>query len=1666
MFYIIVICLISEYTIIHHIIIGTLLSEHFLSKFMEWKGSFIVIPKHSLGRYPQALQDMLLCFSGGFLKEQLAKTELAPLAMAVEDVESYTEQRHMYHGSSSVATSQVKRKTKTISTPMQDILQIATVAASRVKIDATNVQSSLTNIYKQAVSRGNESGEYGDLVPIVDFSGSSMEDIRLLVGLFSADDAVTIQSMNRLQLLGRLSRFIPYKPTCLLSDACNHTYASKSTQGSSLAIKLAAIFGSEKKSICDKCVDHYCRKHAKEWIEQGVKFIKAGTLADLKTALACVKLAIILNVERKQIVVVVRELLMHDLPEVALPMVLSIRQQSVTGVDKAKSSKLLSSVLKGMAGKFDNWDMQWPLLFAAKEACLLESCSLDDSVVETVNLQSTIIELNGALNTGEKIMEQEQEHMIRGRVQTLEKLWTSRDLKSIIKLLKESRTAEDDSNNLTLKALEAFLRTKEARLSMMLPADSNSLIFLRGVLKLFRQRYIEGAADIEQVTWCAVSLDHLREEAIDILLSLLTNKPSLFTLKNLYITLTTNQHRLFNRDHVSSQSTSHLPRDLHLLIPDKKELMPPFSRNWPELTVSGLNLRAHHKCEEAFDRQIKEGKWGHRDLGFAYIDYVQGCNHPAESAISLLHASLWFLKDFQSKPQMEVAEKFALKKLVLHCLELAYGIAHMSLHPGMQLYIGSIALKTALEVLSISGNVALPEDTKLVSSLLHTVTYNSRFVPFWKFPPVPVSEAVLLSIISGKLHSQYLLQLKQVHHEQRPITKAELCYQLYENDLRCVHPLKDPDRAHVEAMEELLHEKGWTMSDVVDLMTSPLSRRDSDGWLVPQPKLGSPQEYSEIKGMVLNLDSECPSIELAIVPADNSRGRLGTFNQTDFQDVISMVLDEEYTGTLSFSLDQPDENKRFHPFQEFSYRPETLQKTNILHTLFETDYLLKSFSVGTEVSANPPFNQRLNTSGLTQKLPHHLKQKLRPVSERGPTLSRANRFWIQADKIVYDEELKNSTLEIRLGNMDMVVRSHPLIPGEDGKLKDTAKDEDPDSPESKFAADLTENYNELGLHFPMFLRLRELAKLQVLGLFLRGTLKDMKDKAKGIGVTVPDEMLHEIQCNALKSIKSQLSDNLDSISAEIGIWPEEMDRTTVSVEVNRVLRELPYNVQASYSDVEPHVESAFRQALQQKNQNVLSQVVESLLKASEERLSQNTLTTYVLSWLSRRTHNEKEDLVNYVSSVVPLPDRDTIKRQIVSMFQKRYDIFKGHLRYLRSPLRKQEESPCRWVPAAFRREKDGEHLSLCYGGVLIAPKVTKSSYSVPPTFPWHSQLVTVCTSIYQPTSRTVISTTPSAPRPRLSHYPRRGQSSNVRMPAWNGLPDGSIPAAATRPVRSQPHTACPQGKNSGWKFTEDPNQGYNQMKTGTLLCRTLQDYYGDQDTSDYGSGSDSGGYTFTVALAIALSSILIDRLLDHFKEKQLQAKSALEQISKDAYVLPPCRHKSCSACVRKGDIQPVINFKASDGVTYSVKPQPRLDTRYSIYMVKCRITGKQYVGMTTRKAFVRIEEHLKNIAKQKTKTLPRHFNKLGCFGQFDRYMDVSPIAYISEQTLKPFSASQRRRIITHVEGHIILLMDPGLTLNRVIPNPSFNDLELPPNLFRITNEGNVIVDGRMTFIKS
>ena len=128
-----------------------------------------------------------------------------------------------------------------------------------------------------------------------------------------------------------------------------------------------------------------------------------------------------------------------------------------------------------------------------------------------------------------------------------------------------------------------------------------------------------------------------------------------------------------------------------------------------------------------------------------------------------LSASLWFLRELQkraSKTTTNSSQLYALMSAVRWCLEQACIITSLSLHPGMHLYISQLGLVAMLHAVELAGDLATPEDSKMVAHLLEIFSYNCRFCPFWHSPIVTISEAVLLNIISGKLHSEFILHLQ------------------------------------------------------------------------------------------------------------------------------------------------------------------------------------------------------------------------------------------------------------------------------------------------------------------------------------------------------------------------------------------------------------------------------------------------------------------------------------------------------------------------------------------------------------------------------------------------------------------------------------------------------------------------------------------------------------------------------------------------------------------------------------------------------------------------------------------------------------------------------------------------------------------------------------------
>ena len=573
---------------------------------------------------------------------------------------------------------------------------------------------------------------------------------------------------------------------------------------------------------------------------------------------------------------------------------------------------------------------------------------------------------------------------------------------------------------------------------------------------------------------------------------------------------------------------------------------------------------------------------------------------------------------------------------------------------------------------------------------------------------VMVSEGAILWLVLSRLHSEFMVQLQNVAEEQCPVRQAELHYQLYENDLRGVCTLAKPSAALEQAMEKMLAEKGWSWQDVSQTMSSSLSLRTPDGWLQPQPKFNVPMEYAELKGFVIKVD-EHPSVEL-LVTRVSTQGKSGLFSRNDVDTILQLEDSDWESKPMFFSLDPPSSKEQFHPFQKLRFHPQKLQNTDYLQTLFETDYLMKSFSIGSDTSAKPPFNQRPCSEGLTAGLPNHLQKALRPIHERGHSQSRLNRFWIEVEELVYSENrIGPSTLQMLFKDPRMVIKTHRLCCGTDGELRDATDEDDPNSPEQQFAIDMTKHYDELGKYFPMFARLKELCKLQLLSKILESCQESLRNADKNIR----DDTLQRIVQDGREKTRLSVRKMLEQLRPHISVWPAAEDEATIESEMtanrDRIKREC--NIPDWNTSQDWEIDSVLRPKVIESLHELDNHLIDRLLDQCQNRASRSVLQDKVHQWIN---HKASSELEQYIFSCLPLLTTEDVRQSFMQENRKVYNSFSRMCSDLRGTAQRNQtsSSECNWVPAALFKSEENNTISYSYGGVLLHPNLKRGR--VPP----------------------------------------------------------------------------------------------------------------------------------------------------------------------------------------------------------------------------------------------------------------------------------------------------------------------------------------------------------------
>ena len=1235
-------------------------------------------------------------------------------------------------------------------------------------------------------------------VAIIDFSNASVSDLQFLMQLFTGCSLDEAQQNSFENMLQSLSTYIPLvsiqtpKPPqgnvkiCFSCNTrswlfiqrfsfcqnCGKAFCSRC----SLKRHVYQFNLSSLQLVCRPCSDSFNKQDAELWKEKCLSLIDEKEFA---AAHGCMAMALRGDIDANQLLYsVAKRLAQQKFYESSL----EFFTNSLFGCTDATSVKTcvaIGSILESLADR-PNTDYadRLSLLLAANNvySCAqVKRCKLKSSVEIPYldkNAENVTRKLHDTYNA-------EKEAYAKNATLKLENAWAIRNCYEMMSVLLES----DDNfsshfGDYAMIGLEKFLLTKVKFAHTMRNDDSAAILFFQGILKLFKKDYSAGLLDMEKAVWKGYHSEWMQKAAIDVLFIMFSDPHINMPHENLLLVLNSFSITDLLVDE-SKCLTSLCLKSTHLVTPT--------TRQWPDLSVTGVNTRATFKYEQAAIKLFKEDKWTAKDVALAYIDFIPSCEHPAEICTCFSLAGLWFLKELEnivsvSKSQNQCQARFnpkvyATKRAALVCIGLAFCASQEHFHLGMQLYVARMGLQIVLHAKECAQPCFTKEDGNLLSQLLDVVIRTSRFFPFWDIPIVMACEAPLLHILTGGLHSEFVLSLQHLPPEKHMLFKDyELQYQLYENDIRRLCPLDNPEETRLQAMMSMLMENGWSMEDVSYLMTSPLSSRTPEGWLIQEPKLGVPMEFASIEGFVLDLENPS-SMQLLVVKADNRN--VGLVSQNDLSECLQLP-----NGLIFFSLDPPDDDHRFHPFQAFRYEPKELQGSTILHTMFETDYLLKSFSVGTEVSSVPPFKQRPIREKLLANLPEDLQNAVKPLCERGQSRSHMQRFWIQADKLVYDEEINNGKLTVKFGKPKMTVRTHAQMIDTDRKSKDTSENVDPNSPEFKFAQDLTTHYDELGIYFPMFARLREIVKLWFIAIIIQNTLEEFQNKSQGIGLKVSTKVLEEIReterkdklqriNKLLSQVESQYRSSRDTlhhqpytVRTKIVSNLLEMCRgygnhSTMESKVNDWLNNYYSAEQTLITYICGCIESAsqsnftqlrdaVRQAgyssggdqlvialKQQIKQNVSSVITN--LKSQYDTLKANCdhqlilVKPQIVKDLTDHFKGDKhkiESLVDqwlvssrgsgelsvYLCDCLPKISEKDIKKAWSADYQRKYPCLSRLVANLKGPNARPElpSNFCNWVPAALLHNENRNSFCLCYGGVVIGPRLRKGSVPVRP----------------------------------------------------------------------------------------------------------------------------------------------------------------------------------------------------------------------------------------------------------------------------------------------------------------------------------------------------------------
>ena len=346
-----------------------------------------------------------------------------------------------------------------------------------------------------------------------------------------------------------------------------------------------------------------------------------------------------------------------------------------------------------------------------------------------------------------------------------------------------------------------------------------------------------------------------------------------------------------------------------------------------------------------------------------------------------------------------------------------------------------------------------------------------------------------------------------------------------------------------KVMGEYLRWAGYEWSHVSSIINCIRVPRTVDGFISSKSSGIATQggaKFGSFDGV--SVDMNTGNVTYLVREANSRKLIPALFSMQDMKEIVAGGL----THAI-FSLDSVNTDTVHHPFQLLHFSPEQARGTIALATMFHTDYLLKFFSCGMEISSQPPFHQRPAEEGLLKRLPAHIQKAISVNSNRVSDEQRsrlkdeAHRFWIEAGNLSFSETRTEQTFRHIYGKQDMRVKKHLLrVNPLTKELEDSPDDDKSDiTTEAQFARHFTQYYDEISKAFPEFALLREFAKmiaatrsLMELAMNAQAQIKHIDSKRQEIiddQVTHLRDTLKDIPFPQMNRLNEILEEQMDEI---------------------------------------------------------------------------------------------------------------------------------------------------------------------------------------------------------------------------------------------------------------------------------------------------------------------------------------------------------------------------------------------------------------------------------------------------------------------------------------------------------------------------------------------------------